>query len=216
MGNAAQKRENLRMWLLFLLAADLRAPPAGFVDVGSIARLHIGYATSDNFTGAPLPGYAAAGAWLLTPAAEALAKVQRDLQKEGLGLLVFDAYRPRRASLAMYNWAKRLGKTELFNQGYIALHSGHNHGNTIDLTLTNKNGAPLDMGTPWDTLDARANTENAAGVALQNRHRLQRAMKARGFVPYAKEWWHFSFPIDGTEPRDVPYGANESPEGKPE
>src|ERR1700722_8563553 len=66
------------MWLaLFLFAAEGRAPPAGFVDASKIAgvRIHIGYATAENFTGAPLPGYAAAGAWLLAPAAEALAKV---------------------------------------------------------------------------------------------------------------------------------------------
>jgi D-alanyl-D-alanine dipeptidase len=200
------------LWLFFLAQAA-RPPPPGFVDLTQripTLRIHIGYHTSENFTGAPLPGYAAAGAWLLAPAAEALAKVQADLAPKGLGLLVYDAYRPRRASRAMLAWAKREGKVALFQQGYIASKSGHNHGHTIDLTLIeSKTQTPLDMGVPWDTLDARANTENASGEALAHRHLLRDAMRARGFRPYAKEWWHFTFPVPNSEPRDVPYGSGE-------
>ena len=198
------------MLVLFLLAM---APPPGFVDLAvriPTLQEHIGYHTPQNFTGAPLPGYGAAHAWMLAPAAEALAKVQSDLALRGLGLLVYDAYRPQRASRAMLEWAKRENKVELFRQGYIASKSGHNHGHTVDLTLVDlKTSVALDMGTAWDTLDMRANTENASGAALANRHQLRDAMVKRGFRPYAKEWWHFTFPIAGTEPLDVPYGDQE-------
>jgi len=105
----------------------------------------------------------------------------------------------------MLEWARRENKVDLFKQGYISSRSGHNHGHTVDLTIVDKTGTPLDMGTPWDTLDTRANTENATGHALENRHLLQRAMRARGFHSYAKEWWHFTFTLEGTQPRDVPY-----------
>ena len=185
------------------------APPAGFVDLAvciPTLREHIGYHTAENFTGAPLPGYEVSAAWMLEPAAAALAKVQTDLAAKNLGLLVYDAYRPRRASLAMLEWAKREGKVDLFKQGYIASKSGHNHGHTVDLTVVNiKSGVPLEMGTAWDTLDTRANTENASGEALQNRHLLRDAMVKRGFRPYPKEWWHFTFPLEGTAPQDIPY-----------
>ena len=58
------------------------------------------YATSNNFTGAPLPGYFANRAFLRREAAAALARVESDLRPQGLGLKVFDAYRPVRATLA--------------------------------------------------------------------------------------------------------------------
>jgi D-alanyl-D-alanine dipeptidase len=189
--------------------------PAGWVDLATIPNLreHIGYATPDNFTGAVLPGYGAAAAWMLAAPAAALQKVEEDLAPRGLALLVFDAYRPARASRAMVDWARRTNQLQLFADGYIASKSGHNHGHTVDLTLYDlATGEPVDMGTPWDTLNVTANTENATGDALTHRHWLKDAMKARGFRPYSKEWWHFGYTMEDTAPRDVPYGACESPE----
>ena len=59
------------------------------------------YATANNFTGAPLPGYLANRAYLRREAAAALARVQSNLRQRGLGLKIFDAYRPARATQAM-------------------------------------------------------------------------------------------------------------------
>lgn len=194
----------------------LRTPPEGFVDLVKTVpglRLHIGYHTSQNFTGAPLPGYGAEGAWLLEPAAQALAKVAQDLAARHLGLLVYDAYRPARASQAMVAWARRTGHADLLGP-YIAPKSGHNHGNTVDLTVVDlTTGVPLEMGTPWDTFAEGSHTANATGQALENRLLLRKAMEARGFRPYNAEWWHFTFPMKKTRPRDVPYGSLEPDEG---
>ena len=112
-------------------------------------------------------------------------------------------------------WANaRRQAAELFAQGYIASKSKHNLGTTVDLTIVDRaTGTPLDMGVPWDTLAPTANTENATGVALAHRHLLREAMRKRGFRPYPKEWWHFEFPI-AADPRDVPYGDDESDEAK--
>jgi D-alanyl-D-alanine dipeptidase len=195
-----------------LLLAPRPVPPE-FVDLRvalADACFTRGYAADDNFTGAALPGYGAPGAWLLPGPAAALARVQAALAADGLTLLIFDAYRPRRASAAMVAWARRTDQLRLVRDGYIADRSNHNHGHTVDVGLAAADTcAPLDMGTAWDTLDERSHTANAVGEALTRRTRLRRAMRAAGFADYPREWWHFTFPQAGTRPRDVPYGFAE-------
>ena len=154
------------------------------------------YATANNFTGAPLPGYLANRAFLRREAAAALERVQRDLRPQRLGLKVFDAYRPVRATLAMVDWTQRVNRPDLLTDGYIASRSRHNLGLAIDLTLIDlATGKELEMGTPFDTFSAAAHTANAAGEAAVNRQRLKAAMEKEGFVNYDQEWWHFSFDV---------------------
>ncbi|MCB9761710.1 MAG: peptidase M15 [Alphaproteobacteria bacterium] len=195
--------------------AQRSAVPEGFTPLGSIPGIEfsIGYHRADNFTGAPLPGYGVPDAWLLDAPAEALKQVQLDLAPRGLGLLIYDAYRPVRATLGMVAWAERSGNTRLLDEGYVARRSGHNHGHTVDLTLIAlETGAPLDMGTPWDSFSEDAHTANAAGAVAEHRKLLVDAMAARGFRNYSKEWWHFSYKMEGTTPRDVPYACFEPAE----
>lgn len=154
------------------------------------------YATSNNFTGAPLPGYLANRAFLRREAASALAQVQHALRDEGLGLKIFDSYRPVRATLAMVDWTQRVNREDLLRDGYIASRSRHNLGLAIDLTLIERaTGRELEMGTPFDTFSAAAHTANATGVAAENRQRLKAAMERRGFLNYDQEWWHFSYSV---------------------
>ena len=145
----------------------LNPPPEGFVDLSehvSGVLLSIGYHVAENFTGAPLPGYGAPGAWMLKTPADALINVQSELAEEGLGLLVYDAYRPQRGTAGMVAWATRTEQLVLFEKGYIARRSGHNHGHTVDLTIVDGEGTPLDMGTAWDTLTEKSHTANASGL----------------------------------------------------
>jgi len=154
------------------------------------------YATASNFTGAPLPGYLANRAYLRREAAASLARVQRDLRGRGLGLKIFDAYRPVRATLAMVDWTERVNRPDLLKDGYIASRSRHNLGLAIDLTLIETaTGHELEMGTAFDTFSAAAHTANASGVAAANRQILKAAMEREGFVNYDQEWWHFSFNV---------------------
>jgi zinc D-Ala-D-Ala dipeptidase len=130
------------------------APPSGFVDLAQLAPavvVQMRYAGEQNFVGRPVHGYAAARCWLSRPAAEALARVAQDLAGRGLGLMVYDCYRPQRAVDDFVAWAKErdddddpvtrkrhypaVPKAELFHRGYIALRSGHTRGSTVDLTL---------------------------------------------------------------------------------
>jgi len=171
------------------LLADVRA-------IDSTIVVTARYATPDNFTGAPLPGYLANRAFLRREAAAALGRVQRRLREQGLGLKVFDAYRPVRATLAMVEWTKRVNRPDLLTNGYIASRSRHNLGLAIDLTLIDRStGRELEMGTPFDTFSAAAHTANAVGEAAANRRRLIDAMEAEGFVNYDQEWWHFSYEV---------------------
>jgi D-alanyl-D-alanine dipeptidase len=152
------------------------------------------YATSNNFTGAPLPGYFANRAYLRREAAASLARVQRSLRNRGLGVKIFDAYRPVRATLAMVDWTERVNRPDLLKDGYIASRSRHNLGLAIDLTLIDlTTGVELEMGTPFDTFSAAAHTANASGAPAANRQTLKSAMEREGFVNYDQEWWHFSF-----------------------
>jgi D-alanyl-D-alanine dipeptidase len=154
------------------------------------------YATTNNFTGAPLPGYLANRAYLRREAAAALGRVQRRLRQQGLGLKVFDAYRPARATQAMVDWAVRANRADLLRDGYIASRSRHNLGLAIDLTIVElATGRELEMGTPFDTFSAAAHTANASGDVAANRRTLKQAMEREGFVNYDQEWWHFSFSV---------------------
>jgi D-alanyl-D-alanine dipeptidase len=107
-------------------------------------------------------------------------------------------------------------KRNLFAQGYLATRSAHSQGSTVDLGIVPAGSslvpppdpsqplkactAPkgerfedgtIDFGTGYDCLDVLGNTSNAGGIALHNRQALKSYMKAAGFRPYAREWWHF-------------------------
>jgi D-alanyl-D-alanine dipeptidase len=155
------------------------------------------YATSNNFTGAPLPGYEANKAYLRPEVAAALAVVNADLRLQGYGLKIFDAYRPVRASEAMVAWAQRTNRTDLLRDGYIAARSRHNLGVAVDLTLyLLANRMEVSMGTPYDYFGRAAHTANARGQIARNRQILVRTMERQGFVNYDKEWWHFSYAVE--------------------
>jgi D-alanyl-D-alanine dipeptidase len=162
------------------------------------------YATSNNFTGAPLPGYDANRAYLRREAAQALVDGNRALADFGLALKVWDAYRPARATDAMADWARRTGREDLFRDGYISARSRHNVGAAVDVTLVDrKTGWELEMGTAYDTFSSTAHTANATGEAASNRNLLLRMLERVGFTNYEKEWWHFSYPIADTPRFDL-------------
>jgi D-alanyl-D-alanine dipeptidase len=158
----ARRRDRVTDWRAWLFAvAALTSPasgvaaegalPAGFVylrDIDPTIAQDIRYAGSDNFVGRPLPGYGATECVLRRDVALALKQVQADLAAAGLGLKVYDCYRPTRAVRAMAQWASdgrsgaatkrffpKLEKNRLFALGYIAARSAHSTGTAVDLTL---------------------------------------------------------------------------------
>lgn len=164
------------------------------VDTSIVVDLR--YARPNNFTGAPLPGYEANRAYLRAEAAAALAVVEEDLKLQGMGLKIFDAYRPNRASEAMVAWTQKVNRPDLLRDGYIASRSKHNLGVAVDLTLINlATKAEITMGTPFDMFSPAAHTKNSYGIIRKNRELLKRVMERQGFVNYEKEWWHYSYTV---------------------
>lgn len=228
----------MSLWLaglvlvLPLVAGAGESWPPGFVvarDVVPGLVEGIRYYGEDNFVGAPIDGYEAPVCILTAPAAKALAGVQERLEPFGLGLKVFDCYRPQRAVDHFVRWAADPDATEmqaryypnvpkdvLFERGYIAEQSTHSRGSTVDVTLVDRaTGEELDMGTGFDRFSPLSWPDAADATPQQraNRLLLRRLMAEAGFEPYAQEWWHFTlarepfpetwfdFPVDHP-PRD--------------
>jgi zinc D-Ala-D-Ala dipeptidase len=187
-------------------------PPSGFLDVATTVPglvADIRYFGTNNFVGEKIDGYEQPRCLLSTPAATALATVQRDLAPRALGLKVFDCYRPQRAVAHFVRWAQDIGdirrkaefypqvdKRDLFKDGYIAERSGHSRGSTLDLTLVRlaDGGREVDMGSPFDFFSPRSwpSDKSVSSEAQANRALLAAAMARGGFKPYDKEWWHFT------------------------
>ncbi len=185
--------------------ADTSVARALLAELDPEIRQEVRYSTPNNFTGEPLPGYGRGIALLRREAAEALARVHARLAEQGLGLKVWDGYRPVRATLAMVDWTERVGRTDLLDDGYIARRSRHNQGVAVDLTAVDlATGAELDMGTPYDSFTEEAHTAQASGQVAVNRQLLVAAMAAEGFTNYVNEWWHFSFEVADPVPFDLP------------
>ncbi|QMU29226.1 M15 family metallopeptidase [Adhaeribacter radiodurans] len=162
------------------------------VDITSVIpdiKLDIRYATANNFMGEPV--YTSAQAFLRRPVAQALKNVQTELNKQGLGLKIFDAYRPYRATVYFY---EKVRDTIYLAKPWEG--SRHNRGCTVDLTLINlKTGQELQMPTAYDafTKKAHVNYTNLPATAIKNREKLKQVMTKHGFQVYSEEWWHFDY-----------------------
>ena len=204
---------------LFLLIAEVvsQHKPEDFVyllDLEPSIKIELRYFSNNNFIGQPIDGYHRSTIIVSKPTAIALQKVQNDLEKKGLGLKIFDAYRPQQAVNHFVRWAKVLNdtlmkqsyypdvpKSELFKRGYIASKSGHSRGSTVDLTLIDLDtGNELDMGSPYDFFGVQSHPfyKKITDKQRKNRMLLRRVMLKNVFKPYENEWWHFTL-------RDEPF-----------
>lgn len=166
------------------------------------------YFSDRNFVGQPVDGYLAPRCIISQKGAEALKKVQEELKPFGLGLKVYDAYRPQQAVNHFIRWAKDLvdtktkkmyypdvAKENLFRDGYIAGRSSHSRGSTVDLTIISlADKSEMDMGSPFDWFGPESWPDNPSASPSQRAHRLllRTLMQKYGFSPYPQEWWHFT------------------------
>ncbi len=151
--------------------------------------LDIRYATEDNFTGEVI--YTEPKAFLRRPVADALKRVQDSLAHYGLGLLVYDAYRPYAATVKFF---------EVYpDPDFVAdprYGSRHNRGCAVDVTLIDlATGLEIPMPTDYDEFTERAHPEymNFPEEVIANRSFLFEIMAHHGFTHYPTEWWHFDY-----------------------
>ncbi len=151
--------------------------------------LDIRYATTNNFTGERI--YSLSKAYARKPVAESLKKVQADLKALGLGIKIFDAYRPYKATVKFYEVYR---DTTYVASPYRG--SRHNRGCALDLTIIDiKTGNELKMPTGYDSFSKEAwpSTPVKDPLIRKNRALLINAMEKHGFKVNGSEWWHFDF-----------------------
>jgi len=154
--------------------------------------LDLRYGTTNNFMHRLMYEDKPAYTFMRMPAAKALAQVQKELNKKGYGLKIFDAYRPYAVTKKFWDL--------VHDERYVAnpAHgSGHNRGIAADLTIIDlKTKLELKMPTGFDNFTDSAHHDfvNLPDDILKNRNLLKETMEKYGFKEFATEWWHYSLP----------------------
>jgi D-alanyl-D-alanine dipeptidase len=186
------KVSSIMIYLIALLVAVGCAPQDKNIDLVDITTINknilldIKYATSDNFLGEAV--YPSARCFVLKQMAVKLDSVQRELESMGLGLKIFDGYRPHSVTKKMWEI--------LPDDRYVANPqngSRHNRGAAVDLRLVDSLGAELKMPTPFDDFTEKAahNYDDLPEEIRLNRTLLKNIMEKYGFTPIKSEWWHY-------------------------
>jgi D-alanyl-D-alanine dipeptidase len=164
-------------------------PKLDFVDLSEFDPtivLDIRYATTNNFTGIVL--YSSSKCFLREKVAQKLQCIHKKLGKTGLGIKIYDAYRPLSVQRKLF---------EIYPDTNYVAHpdrgSKHNRGAALDVTLVDEQGEELLMPTPFDTFDKKSHREcyDLPQEAIANRQLLEDAMQEYNFSPHPREWWHF-------------------------
>lgn len=179
--------------------------PEGYVHLDKVAPTIVQdmrYATTRNFMGKPLPGYDAPRCILRKPVAEALAKVQEALFKDGLSLKVYDCYRPQRAVNAMHAWVSaphseaeahssfmpKVKRRNAIKEGYIAKKSSHANGTAVDLTIMQAIKSN-ELGPPPDRPCTEGPDDNAVDMGTAfDCFDGKSATEAAGITPEQRQW----------------------------
>ncbi len=167
------------------------------------------YATHYNFTGEQL--YPRARIWLHKNTARALARAQKDLARRGLGLKIYDGYRPLSVQQRMWD----LIRDERYVSNPAKTRGRHTRGTAVDVILVDKKGKELDLPTDFDDFTDRAHADYPGATPEQTRNRslLAETMVRAGFVPYPFEWWHFDlrdwehYPVLDVSPEKLARGV---------
>jgi len=149
----------------------------------------IRYATTYNFTGYTLYPFPAAFVHedLIGP----LRKIQEELAAEGLGLKIYDGYRPLSVQAKMW----QILPDERYVSDPDKSKGRHTRGVAVDVTLVDQHGNDLKMPTPYDDFTKKAHrfSNNWSEEERRNSLKLQSVMTKNGFVPFPFEWWHYDF-----------------------
>jgi D-alanyl-D-alanine dipeptidase len=159
------------------------------VDIQSLIpniQVDLKYATTDNFTGQIV--YSFHCCLLLKEAALRLRDVQAELETVGLGLKVWDGFRPVATQWKFWELVP--------DERYVSdprKGGRHTRGTAVDLTLITKDGQELVMPSNFDDFSEKAHHDymGASPEAIKNRGLLREVMERHGFIGLPTEWWHF-------------------------
>lgn len=171
--------------------ANREADLIELIKLDDTIKLNIHYAREDNFVGRPV--YTEARAFLQRPAAEAVVRVHQKLKKQGLGLVIFDGYRPWTITKLFWDVTPEDKRKFVANP---EKGSKHNRGCAVDLSIFDlKTGKELEMPSDFDEFTMRASPDYKGATPLQtkNREMLRRLMESVGFAVNPNEWWHFDY-----------------------
>ena len=173
----------------FLACGKSQEPLVLVSDLDSTIVIDLKYATSKNFVGEVL--YDTSLCYLRKSVAQRLVRVQKALRRRGLGLKIWDGYRPLSVQKRMWELVP--------DPRYVAdprKGSRHNRGAAVDVTLVDSLGNELPMPTGFDDFTPRAHRDymNLPPQVIHNRRLLEEAMRREGFIPLPTEWWHFDAP----------------------
>lgn len=165
------------------------------IDYLPLARQQLAYASQDNFTGIPIYGFT--DAYLRYGTIKKLALVCEDLEPLGIGLLIWDGFRPVSAQAALWDVCPDPRYVSHPETGARV----HCRGNAVDLTLVDlETGMQLEMPTDFDDFSPFADRDysDCTPAAAENAQLLEILMEKHGFKPYSAEWWHY------TDTKDYP------------
>lgn len=148
------------------------------------------YATEDNFLKAKV--YECGECYLRLKTVKALILANQEFIKKGYRIKLFDCYRPLDIQKKMWKIVS--------NPKYVAdpaKGSIHNRGGAVDITLVDKNGKELEMGTHFDFfgIEASHSYDNLSQKVKENRKLLKSVMKKNGFNSFDSEWWHYNLKL---------------------
>ena len=154
------------------------------------------YATADNFTGRRI--YDFSEVFLRYGTVKKLRSVCEELAEQGLNLKIWDGFRPVSAQFKLWEVCPDDTYVADPNQGF----SSHSRGNTVDVTLVDRDGSEIEMPTGFDDFTAKADRDysDVPEVPAANAILLQNTMEKYGFTGYFGEWWHFrdtvAYPVE--------------------
>ncbi len=160
-------------------------------------REDLAYASENNFTGKKI--YDFYNAYLRFGSVKKLSAVCEELAPQGLGILVWDGFRPVSAQAALWE----VCPDPAYVSHPVTGTRAHCRGNAIDLTLYDlETRELLPMPTDFDDFSALADRDysDCDPVAAANAKLLEDVMRKHGFKPYKAEWWHYtdtdSYPVE--------------------
>lgn len=183
-----------------------------FIDIKKLDNsiiVDLKYHSDDNFVGRKIDGYNSNTAILIKNVALKICQIQQELRKSNKSIIIYDAYRPQKASEMFHHWAHdptdqknklkyypKIDKKELYDLGFIVRNSSHSRGTAVDISIFDHNSnSIIDMGGDFDLFDEISNTNSKLinQKQFENRIYLKKIMESFGFENLPTEWWHYSY-----------------------